>query len=105
LWPAASAPVVNPAEGASRGARWGRSRHDDSLVLRISTATSSVLLTGDIDERVEQELVRSPVPLASAALKVARHGHRTSSGPEFLARVSPRIAILSAESGIPRSSP
>ena len=105
LWPTASVPVANGAEGSNRPSRSRRSRNDDSLVLRISIAGSSVLLTGDIDERVEQELARSALPLASEALKVARHGARTSSGPEFLARVSPRIAILSAESGIPRSSP
>jgi beta-lactamase superfamily II metal-dependent hydrolase len=105
LWPAPSALAADAAEGPSRGARSRRSRHDDSLVLRISIASSSVLLPGDIDERVEQELARSPAPLASEALKVARHGARTSSGPEFLARVSPRIAILSAESGSPRNSP
>jgi len=105
LWPAASLPAANAADGSSPRTRSRRSRDDDSLVLRISIASSSVLLPGDIDERVEQELVRSPIPLASEALKVARHGARTSSGSAFLARVSPRIAILSAESGSPRSSP
>jgi hypothetical protein len=32
-------------------------------------------------------------------LKVARHGSKSSSSPEFLASVAPRVAIVTAESG------
>jgi competence protein ComEC len=105
LWPAASAPAARDAEGPGRRSVPRLPRTDDSLVMRISSGDSSVLLPGDIDEKVERELVDSPLPLSSELLQVARHGARTSSGPEFLARVSPRIAIVAAESASPRYSP
>jgi competence protein ComEC len=76
-----------------------RPSNDDSAVMRISSAGASVLLPGDISEKVEQELVRSGMPLRSQLLKVAHHGARNSSGAEFLARVSPSIALVTVEGG------
>src|SRR5207245_10548750 len=93
LWPATSAPAANAAEGPSRGARPRRSLHEDSLVLRLSIGSSSVLLTGGIDERVEQELARSSVPLAREALKGARPGARAASAPECRERGAHRDPI------------
>ncbi len=75
------------------------SLNDTSVVVRILNGEGSVLLPGDISSIVEQELARSAAPLASQVLKVAHHGSKSSSSPEFLARVSPRVALVSAESG------
>jgi competence protein ComEC len=72
--------------------------NDDSLVLRITSAEGSVLLTGDISQEVERELLASGVRLESWVLKVAHHGSTSSSSPEFLARVAPRVALVPAES-------
>lgn len=72
--------------------------NDDSLVMRISDGSSSVLLPGDISSKVEWELVRSGIPPA-AALKVAHQGSKTSSASEFLRRVSPRVALVSGQAG------
>jgi competence protein ComEC len=82
-----------------------RPSNDDSVVMRISSAGSSVLLPGDISNGVERELVRSGMPLRSQLLKVAHHGGRTSSSAEFLARVSPSIALVTVEGGNPSGSP
>jgi competence protein ComEC len=76
-----------------------RPSNDDSLVMRISAAGGSALLVGDISEVVEQELVRRGVIRKSEILKVAHHGAQTSSGTEFLARVSPSMALITGESG------
>jgi competence protein ComEC len=73
--------------------------NDDSLVVRISYGAASVLLPGDISRHVEQELMDSGVPLESQVLKVAHHGSKASSSQEFLARVRPRVALVSAEYG------
>jgi competence protein ComEC len=86
LWPPRSWPSGLPS-------------NDDSLVLRLTYHGGSVLLTGDISTRVEQELLASGQDLDSQVLKVAHHGSNSSSSEEFLARVNPRLAILTGGSG------
>jgi len=73
--------------------------NDDSVVMRISHAEATVLLPGDISSRVEQALARSLIPLESKLLKVPHHGAKSASSPELLVRVSPRVALVSTESG------
>jgi competence protein ComEC len=93
--------------GASVRALWpARSRqpsalpsNDDSLVLRLSYRGESVLLTGDISREVEQALLAAEEPLASQVLKVSHHGSNSSSSAEFLARVNPRLALITGGSG------
>ncbi len=79
--------------------------NDDSVVLRVSSGQASVLLTGDISGEVEQELTESRTPLQGEVLKVAHHGSKSSSTPEFLARVAPRVALVSGEAGDPMNLP
>jgi competence protein ComEC len=87
LWP----PVDRPVED--------RPSNDDSLVMRVSAGSSSVLLVGDISEKVEHELVSKGTTLRSQVLKVAHHGAKTSSSAEFLAGVSPSVALITGASG------
>ncbi len=77
----------------------GLPSNDDSLVLRLDYHGESALLTGDISTKVEQELLGSGEPLQSQLLKVAHHGSNSSSSAEFLARVDPRVAIVTGGSG------
>jgi competence protein ComEC len=58
-----------------------------------------VLLPGDVSTEVEQALLASGEPLESQVLKVARHGSNSSTSPEFLARVNPRLAIVTGGAG------
>jgi competence protein ComEC len=73
--------------------------NDDSLVLRLSYQGESVLLTGDISSEVEQALLAAGEPLASQVLKVAHHGSNSSSSAGFLARVNPRLALITGGAG------
>ena len=77
----------------------GRPSNDDSLALRVSHGGFSLLFPGDISQKVERELLASTLPLESQVLKVSHHGSRSASGADFLARVSPRVAVVSAEYG------
>lgn len=83
--------VVHPAPGASG------SDNDRSCALRISGAGGSALLLADPESEAEAELQRLPV--AADVVLLPHHGSRTSSSPELVAAVSPRIGIASAGFG------
>ncbi len=64
--------------------------NNSSLVLRLDFKNSSFLFTGDIYKSVERKLSGTDVDV----LKVAHHGSRTSTAPEFVEAVSPEIAVI-----------
>ncbi|MBU3185272.1 ComEC/Rec2 family competence protein [Clostridium estertheticum] len=66
-----------------------------SCTLKISYKNSTYLFTGDIETQAEQELIANGYDLSAQVLKVAHHGSKTSSSKEFLAKVSPKIAVIS----------
>ncbi len=72
------------------------SENERSVVLRLTFGRSRILLTGDAGERVEDVLVRRGMALDAEVLKVGHHGSRGSTTTEFLERVHPRLAIVSA---------
>lgn len=74
--------------------------NDRSIVMRLTLGESSVLLTGDAGEELEQALLSRGVPLEADVLKVGHHGSRTSTSAPFLAAVRPRFAILSARENV-----
>ncbi len=78
-----------------------RSRlNDGSVVLKVCIGRESVLLCGDIEHKVELELVRAYGHfLASEILKSAHHGSETSSSDEFLLSVRPRYGVISVGAG------
>jgi competence protein ComEC len=71
--------------------------NDDSVVMRVTGAGGTVLLAGDISEKVELELMHSGTRLESTVLKVAHHGAKDSSSVEFLTRVSPSVAMTTGD--------
>ena len=68
-------------------------RNDISLVLHVTYKDFSMLLTGDISDKVEKEILNelSPVDL----LKVAHHGSGDSTCIEFLEKTKPEVAVIS----------
>ncbi|HEX7812598.1 MAG TPA: DNA internalization-related competence protein ComEC/Rec2, partial [Burkholderiales bacterium] len=72
-----------------------RKDNDRSCVLRIVSPHGSVLLPADIERAGERALLRSRgADLSTDVLVVPHHGSRTSSTPEFVGAVSPRLAIF-----------
>ena len=72
------------------------SGNNDSVVLRLTYGSISVLLAGDIERATEDALTRSRVDLQADVLKVPHHGSKTSSTDNFIDRVRPRYAVISA---------
>lgn len=66
-----------------------------SVIVRVVYRNASFLFTGDAEAPEERELLESGAELKSDLLKVAHHGSKTSSTPDFLARVSPEICVVS----------
>jgi competence protein ComEC len=71
-------------------------KNDDSLVMRVTFGQRSLLLTGDVERGIEQEMLYGNELRPTDVLKVAHHGSRTSSTEEFLGSVQPAFAVISA---------
>ncbi len=69
--------------------------NNDSLVLEITYGKRSVLLTGDAEKPVEEDMVNSGELHPVTLLKVGHHGSRTSSSEQFLDLINPQFAFIS----------
>lgn len=73
----------------------GSDVNNNSVVLMLEYETVRILLTGDIEKRVEEELLaRYGSSLRANILKVAHHGGATSTGWEWAATVRPELAVI-----------
>jgi len=85
-----------------RRAPWDAARpdagddNDTSCVLRVSTGSRTLLLTGDIGRRAERRLVRSGALLAADVVTAPHHGSATSSSAPWVAATRPRFVLISA---------
>ncbi|PIR47538.1 hypothetical protein COV06_02540 [Candidatus Uhrbacteria bacterium CG10_big_fil_rev_8_21_14_0_10_50_16] len=70
--------------------------NETSIVLEIDEANQHVLLTGDIGEQVEEQLVQAGVLDDVDVLKVGHHGSKYSSSRAFLEAIQPEVALVSA---------
>ena len=82
-----------------------RVRNDEALVLRLDYGLVSFLLASDITAATEARLLATGAPLAATVLKVAHHGSRGSSTPEFLRVVRPLVAVVSVGARNPYGHP
>jgi len=73
--------------------------NNSSIVLRLIWKDISFLLTGDICEKAEREILYRGYKLDSTVLKVAHHGSDTSTSSHFLAAVDPKVAVISVGEG------
>ena len=74
--------------------------NESSCVLRVEGRHGAVLLTGDIGEVIERELLRrDPAGLRADVVLAAHHGSAGSSDPGFVAATGARLALVSAGFG------
>ena len=71
--------------------------NNNSIVAKLNYKNFSILLTGDIEEIAEREILeeyKDSNILKSTILKVAHHGSKSSSIQSFLDKVKPKIALI-----------
>ena len=73
--------------------------NNTSLVLRIDYGVTSFLLTGDMENTAETDLVNSGANLKADVLQVGHHGSSTSTSYLFLNAVLPEMGVISCGTG------
>lgn len=72
--------------------------NDASLVLKVVFDNTSFLFTGDISAECEKEIIDSGENIKVDVLKLSHHGSKYSNSGEFIEKVNPKLAIVSAGS-------
>ncbi len=97
LWPPAGEGAAGGGQGeagGNAGAAPGGDANAWSLAFRLEYGTFSVLFEADIGMAQERDILSQGLDVGATVLKVAHHGSAGSSLEEFLAAVSPRVAVI-----------
>ena len=69
--------------------------NNNSIVAQFNYNNFKMLFTGDIEKLAEQQILKTEkAEIRADILKVAHHGSKTSSIPEFIKAVKPKIALI-----------
>jgi len=67
----------------------------DSIIAKLTYGENSFLLTGDLPDEKEQELIGKHADLRADVLKVSHHGSKYATTLEFLEKVKPKDSVIS----------
>lgn len=70
-----------------------------SNIIKVCFGDMDVLMTGDAETEIEEEVLRSGVQIDAEILKVGHHGSDTSSSDIFLDDVNPDYGLISCKVG------
>lgn len=73
-----------------------RDLNDFSFYLQLSYGTFDALFTGDGDSRIQPEIMKTVELPQVEVLKFPHHGSKYGALPEFLDKVKPELAVISA---------
>lgn len=90
---------------ASRTPALAGSDNDAGLVLMVTVGQRRILLPADIEAATERSLIRRGHALRADANVVPHHGSKTSSTTEFIAAVTPGLAVVSVGARNPYGHP
>ncbi|TYS36797.1 DNA internalization-related competence protein ComEC/Rec2 [Bacillus pumilus] len=72
------------------------SKNNDSLVLTFTLGGKRFLLTGDLEQEGERDIIDAYPHLRADVLKVGHHGSKGSTSEEWLEHLKPSHALISA---------
>lgn len=88
--------VLGPPEAFLHPPRpTGHAINNTSLITLLHLGNTRILFTGDAEISLEKALLGWGDLLRSEVLQVGHHGSLTSTSPEFLQQVNPRVALIS----------
>jgi competence protein ComEC len=67
--------------------------HDKNIVVRIVYGDFAAIISGDIEQAGELEILASGIDVSAQVLELGHHGSRTSSHPEWIKSVAPSLAF------------
>lgn len=70
-----------------------------SIVLKLKYKDTSFLFTGDAESLSESEILKKSYDIKADVLKIGHHGSKSSTSAEFLKKVAPKYAVISAGAG------
>lgn len=70
-----------------------------SSIMRLVVGNNAFLFTGDAEEIIETEVIRTGAELKSDVLKAPHHGSKTSSSEPFLEKVGPTYIVVTSGLG------
>ena len=70
-----------------------------SSIMRLVVGNNAFLFTGDAEEIIETEVIRTGAELKSDVLKAPHHGSKTSSSEPFLEKVAPTYIVVTSGLG------
>jgi competence protein ComEC len=89
--------LLTPSEGHSGEEKTSNER---SISLKLVYGKTAFLFTGDAPQRIEENLIRKYGNFLEANIfKAGHHGSKSSTGDEFLRRVSPEVVVFSSGLG------
>jgi competence protein ComEC len=78
-------------------------KYDDlnnmSIVMRLTYKNTRFLLTGDAENKSENDILKKFGDVKADVLKAGHHGSSTSTGKAFLAAINPKYAAISCGKG------
>lgn len=72
-----------------------KENNSNSIISKLIFGKNNFLFTGDATADEEKEFISLPEDLSADILKVAHHGSKYSTTEEFLAKIKPKMAIIS----------
>ena len=70
-----------------------------STVLKVSLGEMDMIMTGDAEKEVEEDILNSGENVEAEILKLGHHGSDTSTSEEFLNAIKPDYALISCKVG------
>lgn len=74
----------------------GKGTNEDSLTLWFKLAGVSFIISGDLDQAGEKEIIQQHPNLRVNVLKTGHHGSKTSTAASYVSQLNPKLAIISA---------